>query len=180
MTAKRTALVLGVAVALVIAFVYIAMLVAYSPKRNRFLIPEGYAGWLCVTFAAPGAPALPIEDGFHLVLFPADGGVVTSTAVEGGKMRDEFYYYVADRRSPFDAGQSLGGGYTVSGGSNPPGATFKFWVSPDARADYARFVADKPDTCGPFPGYKSSNSSVNADVLAAISARLGPAGYLQR
>lgn len=184
MTSGRTVIIkrvaLGLGAALIIACFTFVLLLNNPPKRNRYLIPEGYAGWLCVTFEASGASALPIEDGFFMVRFPADGRVVTSTAVEGGKMRDEFFYYTPAQRIPFDAGRSLGGGYTVSGGSNPQGVTYKFWVSADARADYGRFVADKPDTCGPFPGYTSSNKSVNAEVIAAGSDRLWSAGYLQR
>ncbi len=165
--AKRVAF--GLAVILAITGVLLALL-TYQPKRNRYLIPEGYAGWLCVTFEAPGAPALPIEDGFTVVRFPADGRVVTSTVVEGGKLRDEFSYYSSDRRIPFDATRSLGGGYTLSGGTNPSGVTYKFWVSSDARADYPRFVVDKPDTCGPFPAYTSSNFSLGTDTQLMVSA----------
>jgi len=99
-----------------------------SAQTYPILIPEGYAGWLCVTFGTPAAPPLPAEDGFYLVRFPADGRVLTSTVVEGGKMRDEFYYYVAERRIPLDAGQSLGGGYTLIGGASRAGVTCKFGV----------------------------------------------------
>lgn len=177
--AKRVAF--GLAAVIVIAGVLFALL-THQPKRNRYLIPQGYAGWLCVTFEAPGAPALAIEDGFTVVRFPADGRVVTSTVVEGGKLRDDFSYYSSDRRLPFDAARSLGGGYTLSGGANPPGVTYKFWVSSDARADYPVFVADKPDTCGPFLAYTSSNESPDTEtqLQAAASPRVLRSGQRQR
>jgi hypothetical protein len=177
--AKRVAF--GLGAFLVIAGVLLAFL-TYQPKRNRYLIPEGYAGWLCVTFEAPRTPPLPIEDGFAVVRFPADGRVVTSTVAEGGKLRDEFYYYISDRRKPFDVARSLGGGYSLGGGSNPPGVTYKFWVSPNARVDYLRFVANKPDTCGPFAGYTSSNMLIDTDTqqYEAASQQLLRAGHRQR
>ena len=153
MTSRRLAIakrmVFGLGVLLAIAGVLLALL-SYQPKRNRYLIPEGYAGWLCVTFEVLGAPPLLIEDGFTVVRFPADGRAVTSTALQGGEMRDEFYFYFSDRRMPFDAAKNLGGGYTVSGPPNLPGLMYKFWVSPNATVDYPRFVAGKADTCGPF------------------------------
>src|ERR1700684_295815 len=34
-----------------------------APRSFRFLIPEGYRGWVRVEFEIPGAPALPAERG---------------------------------------------------------------------------------------------------------------------
>ena len=171
----------GLAVVIAIAGGFFAQL-THQPKGNRYLIPHGYVGWLCVTFEVTDAPALSIEDGFTVVRFPADGRVVTSTAVDGGKLRDEFSYYSSDRRIPFDTAKSLGGGYTVSGGDTPPGVTYKFWVSSDARADYSRFVADKSDTCGPFLARTSSKKSPEPDtqLQAAASSGMLSSGQVKR
>ena len=55
-------LVIGIAALLV-------LLDANTPKRNLYLIPEGYHGWLCTTFLAAGKPPLPVEDGYRVVKF---------------------------------------------------------------------------------------------------------------
>jgi hypothetical protein len=40
---------------------------------ERYLIPSGYVGWIQVRFGIPGAPPLPMEDGFYLMRIPANG-----------------------------------------------------------------------------------------------------------
>src|SRR2546426_5237374 len=50
-----------------------------SRPRDRYLIPDGYAGWLCISYGVSGAPGLPMEDDFRLVVFPPSGIVETSS-----------------------------------------------------------------------------------------------------
>jgi len=123
------------------------------PKRNRYLIPETYAGWLCISYSVNGAPPLAMEDGFRLVTFPSDGIVLTSSEGSPGKMRDEFYRYAGDNRKELEIEKELGGGYTKSNVKSSGIYTFMFWVSPNSKEDYSKFVKDRPDTCGPFPNY---------------------------
>lgn len=64
---------------LVGAFLIIATQVVISSNGQtrtlpyRFLIPEGYVGWIRVDFDVSGAPRLPIEDGFYIFEFPESG-----------------------------------------------------------------------------------------------------------
>jgi len=59
----------------------------------RFLIPEGYVGWIRVDFDVPGAPPLPIEDGFYIFKFPESGRLQTSSGDVVVSRRNEFRYY---------------------------------------------------------------------------------------
>jgi len=148
---QRIAIAISGAVALFIGF--IVLIGGQAPKRDRYLIPENFAGWLCVSYKVPGAAALPTEDGFRLVKFPSSGVVETSDEGLPGKYKDEFYYFSSDgKRSHFPNGE-MGGGHTEANENSPDRFTMKFWVSRDAQVDYPKYVEDKPNACGPFPGY---------------------------
>lgn len=144
-TAARLLRYVGIALGTLAALVVgIALFIdAQTPKRNRYLIPQGYAGWLCVTYKIVGAADLPVEDGFRVVRFPATGSVETLFEGLPGKYKDEFYYYSAAERQKLDVGREMGGGYTVAKAEAPDRYTFKFWVSRDARSDYEKYVQDK-------------------------------------
>lgn len=66
------------------------------PLPYRFLIPEGYVGWIRVDFDVPGAPPLPIEDGFYIFKFPDSGRLQTSSSDVVESRRNEFLYYSND------------------------------------------------------------------------------------
>src|SRR4051812_47464913 len=73
----------------------------YNPRTRRptrFLIPEGYVGWVRIDFGIKDAPPLSIEDGFYLIKIPASGLLQTSTDIEYGTAKDEYYYYSEDSR----------------------------------------------------------------------------------
>lgn len=142
---------------------------AAMPKRHRYLIPEGYAGWLCVTYKIPGTADLPTEDGFRVVRFPSTGIVETSFEGLPGKYKDEFYYYSKAERRALDVGREMGGGYTVAKAEAPDRYTSKFWVSREARVDHDRYVNGKADNCGPFPGYM--NAATSSNTTAETDAR---------
>jgi hypothetical protein len=96
------------------------------PKRHRYLIPEGYAGWLCVSYKVAGAADLATEDGFRIVRFPSTGVVETSFEGLPGTYKDEFYYYSTTERRTLNVGREMGGGYTVAKAEMPDRYTFKF------------------------------------------------------
>jgi hypothetical protein len=122
-------------------------------KRNRFVIPEDYAGWLCVSYGVRGAQELPTEDGYRLIAFPPGGVVETSTlGIPGAGYVDEYLSGDKGRRE-MDIARELGGGYTESG-AQPGKYTHKFWVSRNARADHAKYVQGQDDRCGPFANYE--------------------------
>jgi hypothetical protein len=77
----------------------------------RYLIPEGYVGWVRVDYQIKGAPELPIEDGYRVYKFPNSGRLQTSSAFEVGTyadlisgLKDEYYYYSSDTRRQLPAG----------------------------------------------------------------------------
>ena len=60
---------------------------------DRFLIPEGYVGWVTVIYNVKGAPVLRQEGNYRLYEIPPDGRLVTSSFIEWGSALDQFYYY---------------------------------------------------------------------------------------
>jgi hypothetical protein len=85
-------------------------LVFHRRPPERFLIPNGYSGWVRVDFRQKGAPPLPMEDGRLLLKLNAQGMLQTSSDPQLGHGRDDFFYYVGDRRMPLsNAGVCKGG-----------------------------------------------------------------------
>ena len=60
---------------------------------SRFLIPEGYIGWVRVEFQVPSALPLPVEGGEHLFKFPPSGLLRTSSSEQYGWAKDHYFYY---------------------------------------------------------------------------------------
>ena len=107
------------------------------PKRDKFLIPEGYSGNLAVTFSVRGAPQLPLEDGYRVIMFDKTGVVKTSSEGMPGKLKDEYYFYSENSRRPLEP-KELGGGFTEAPAARPEEFTFKFSVIP-----FERLVPDR-------------------------------------
>ena len=76
----------------------------------RYLIPEGYVGWVRIDFAVKGAPALPDQDGYSVFKFPPNGKLETSSDIEYGAAADEYYYYSDDKVRPLAVTDWDGGG----------------------------------------------------------------------
>lgn len=128
------------------------------PKRNFYLIPEGYAGWLGISYGITNAPALEIENGYRVIRFPSNGFVETSSLGipgPGKEFDDQFYYYNGSNRRPVNIANELGGGGTVqeqdSVGTNR--YTSQFWISRNAKADFEKYIKDKPVQYGQFKDY---------------------------
>jgi hypothetical protein len=75
-----------------------------SPRSLRFLIPEGYSGWVRVEFEVSGAPQLPSEAGQTVVKIPASGILKTSSPEQYGWARDSYFYSDASLRRLSDSG----------------------------------------------------------------------------
>ncbi len=61
-----------------------------SPRK--FFIPEGYAGWVTVRFEKKDAAPLIEKDGYVEFHIPQNGILETSSKLETGWSRDDFYY----------------------------------------------------------------------------------------
>jgi hypothetical protein len=59
----------------------------------RFLIPEGYVGWVRVDFDVASSPELPIEEGYYVFKFPKSGRLQTSSSDIVESRRNQFFYY---------------------------------------------------------------------------------------
>lgn len=80
-------------------------------RSSRFLIPEGYVGWVRIEFQVKGAPRLPVEDGEYVFKLPPSGFLRTSSAEQYGWAKDRYYYYSKKSTQILpDTGQSRGSG----------------------------------------------------------------------
>ena len=84
-------------------------------RPSRYLIPEGYVGWIRADFDVKDAPPLPIEDGSYLIKFPVSGWLQTSTEMQYGAAKGEYYYYSGELRHSLKS-TGWGGGGMIWGG----------------------------------------------------------------
>lgn len=87
-----------------------------SEATYRFLIPEGYLGYVQIRFNVKDTPPLPSEGDFRLVKVPPGGVLGTSSSmIETTKFpfqrREFFFYSPAGARKPMPP-PSCGGGFT--------------------------------------------------------------------
>ena len=81
----------------------------------RYLIPAGYIGWVKINFRVPDAPALPIKDGNYVAVFSQNGELKTSSDIEYGVAKDEYYYLAVNCKRPLEVTTSRGGGMIWGG-----------------------------------------------------------------
>jgi hypothetical protein len=137
---------------LAIAFCFTMSATCEKQRRSsRYLIPDGYIGWVKVYFKVKDAPALPIEDGFYLFKFPASGVLTTSSEMEYGWGHDEYFYYSGETRHKLPATGWDGGGMIwaehngqTTSSRNEESSYQGFFIGTEAEyKDYGRYVADE-------------------------------------
>jgi hypothetical protein len=64
-----------------------------SRRPSRYLIPEGYVGWVNIYFEVKDAPPLSMEEDHYLFKLPASGELQTSSRMASGVAKDDYYYY---------------------------------------------------------------------------------------
>ena len=74
-----------------VAWLNVAARKATRPS-SRFLIPEGYTGWVRVEFEVLGAPPLPVEAGQHVLTIPPGGLLRTSSPEQYGWAKDSYCF----------------------------------------------------------------------------------------
>lgn len=97
---KRVLIACGVAVAGYYGLIYgyLAYL-NHLPKEERYLIPEGYVGWIIIHYMMPQYPDIPTnEDGLKIIKIPITGEFKTSfnpTTIgrAEGRYGSEYYFY---------------------------------------------------------------------------------------
>lgn len=90
---------IGIGVCSVVFVVVISVWFAFGVKTvrrpsSRFLIPDGYVGWVRVEFQTPGFPPVPAEQGHHIFRIPSEGMLRTSSPERYGWGKDEYFYVV--------------------------------------------------------------------------------------
>ena len=150
---------------LVLFWCLFSTFVACQEKQRRscrYLVPEGFVGWVKVYYKVEGAPALPLEDGRYLFKFPASGVLKTSSDIEYGWAQDQYFSYSEEVRQPLaNTGWGEGGmiwaDYNGSSATLPMGTSSSdeaakkvttfyggFFVGTEAEyTDYGRFVDGK-------------------------------------
>jgi Family of unknown function (DUF6843) len=110
----------------------IAMGPPLARHPTRFLIPNGYVGWVKVEYGESGAPPLRMVAGKYICRIPDDAELRTSSPLEYGWSRDEYVYYSNDGSertlplSGWGGGGMIWGGFTS--GSNGDQITESFFV----------------------------------------------------
>lgn len=65
---------------------------------HRYLIPNGYVGWVRIDFEVKGSPESNLEDEFRVFRIPVHGFLQTSSRLAYGVAADEYYYVDNDLR----------------------------------------------------------------------------------
>jgi hypothetical protein len=75
-------------------------------RASRFLIADGYTGWVRIEFEVSGAPPLPMEGGEYILRIPANGLLRTSSVEQYGWARDRYFFDSAQGLRPIpDSGE---------------------------------------------------------------------------
>jgi hypothetical protein len=59
---------------------------------TKFLIPQGYVGWVKIEHGE-NAPPLEMSNGVYICRIPANGILQTSSSLEDGWAKEEYFYY---------------------------------------------------------------------------------------
>ena len=133
---------------LMVVFISIALAGCDTRRPNSFLIPDGYVGWVQVSFGVEGSPPLPIEDGTRIIDFPQDGKLLTSSQMDFGD------FFVLDHYIYKPSGDSLdiwgeGGEIWASSHSS---SHLRFFVGTEEEfAEYGASVPGGKPAIGPLP-----------------------------
>ena len=125
---------------------------AYHPvKGTKYLFPEKYRGWICVTYNADGFSPLSKDDGFLFVKIPKSG-ILKTSSVPNNYTKEGYYvptyneeYYYADKGRREAKELAVGGGFTVHKEGNDEWTSY-FWISTkgNSKSDYAQYIKDVP------------------------------------
>lgn len=71
---------------------FVAIACEKERQPCRYLIPDGYVGWVLIEFNVEGARPLREEDGYLVFKIPSSGRLAIPGESEYGWARDEYYY----------------------------------------------------------------------------------------
>lgn len=67
-----------------------------SVHPSKFLVPEGYVGWVLLEYNVKDAPAVPVENEVKVFIFPKVGSLNTSSPGPEEGAENEYFYYAED------------------------------------------------------------------------------------
>jgi len=134
---------------------------AFHPREGKkYFFPEGYRGWVCVTYKKEGAPPLKIEGDSFILKFPESGIIDTSskpTIVSNPEgyyvpTYSEYYYY-SDEKSRIAKEIAMGGGFTSQNEGSDEFTSY-FWISTkeNLEDDYEKYVKNSDVLKNPLCG----------------------------
>ena len=90
---RRSVILLSVAMAALIAAMCVGAFVLVRTSRipQTHLVPDGYAGWVSVSYGVDGAPPLPVEDGHRVFRYDEQGSLETSSMYDEGWGVDDYF-----------------------------------------------------------------------------------------
>lgn len=83
---------------------------------TKFLIPQGYVGWVKIEHGESGPP-LKMSNGVYICRIPTSGIFQTSSLLEDGWAKDEYFYYSEDGSLRTLPDTGWGGGGMIWGGN---------------------------------------------------------------
>jgi hypothetical protein len=97
---RRSVIILIVGMTALIAAMCVGAFVLVSNSRapQTHLVPDGYTGWVSVTYSVEGAPPLPIEDDHRVFRYDTEGKLETSSPYEEGWGVDDYFYVAGQER----------------------------------------------------------------------------------
>lgn len=171
-------------------------------RPSRYLIPEGYVGWVRINYRMKGAPALPIEDNYYLFKFPSTGLLETSSDIEYGAANDDYFYYCGDTRrklkeTAWGSGGMIWAGYNGWSENNfaeRTGVYGGFFIGTEEQLN--KFGSEKDENYQPKVGpvdkskltcvaqisfnYKGDGRRVSSFIVPPSSLLLAPPNQLDR
>lgn len=94
----------------------ISMAAPIARHPTRFLIPKGYIGWIKIEYGR-NAPPLEVSNGKYICRIPASRALTTSSPLEEGWAKDEYFYYSEDGSTEVLPDTGWGGGGMIWAGS---------------------------------------------------------------
>ena len=67
-----------------------------SLPASKFLVPEGYVGWLRVEYDVECSAPIPVQDGARVFRFTSAGVLETSSPMPENTAERQYFYYAAD------------------------------------------------------------------------------------
>jgi Carboxypeptidase regulatory-like domain len=120
--------------------------------KSRFLVPDGYAGWLLLEYGVKDTEPVPVQDDVKVFRFPSNGALSTSSGGPERGAEDEYLYYSANGSlRPIPSDYRSGGGMIWGqheGTRNGQVSQFGFFVGTEEQYEKFKTRMTHP---GPIP-----------------------------